>query len=129
MTGIDVIDPTVLANTQNYNALISKAVIDRLGGSLGTGVSNSDVTFIKETVGKLENSKEAREALIAYLRMRAVDQVDLYDRAREYAERPGNLGLKGFDRNAKEQLKTKQKTAKRDYSKATDDDLRKELGL
>lgn len=127
LTGIDVIDPKVLADTQNYNALVSKAVIDRLGGSLGTGVSNSDVTFIKETVPKLESSREARDALISYLRMRAGEQVQLYDEAREYGERNG--GLKGFDKQRQSGGQASKVAKPKDYSRVSDADLKKELGL
>jgi hypothetical protein len=84
----------VLANTQQYNALVSKSILDSLGGSLGAGVSNADVAFIKSTVPKLEYSKEARQQLIDYMRKRASQNIDLYNRAREYGEK--NNGLKGF---------------------------------
>jgi hypothetical protein len=93
-TGIQVTDPKVLSDTQQYNAIVSKSILDALGGSLGAGVSNADVAFIKDTVPKLEYSPEAREALINYMQTRAKQNIDLYQKAREYGEKNG--GLKGF---------------------------------
>lgn len=125
-TGLDVVDPKILADTQNYNSLVSRAVLDRLGGSLGTGVSNADVTFIKDTVPKLAYSRQAREALISYLRMRAGEQVDLSERAREYAERTG--GLKGFKAYENPDKKDKAPQSPTDLKSLSNDDLLKRLG-
>lgn len=93
-TGINVTDPEVLADTQKYNAIVSKSVLDSLGGSLGAGVSNADVAFIKDTIPKLEYSPEARQSLIDYLQRRASENIQLYEQAREYGE--AHNGLKGF---------------------------------
>lgn len=94
-TGVDVVDPKVLSDTQTYNAVTSKAILDSLGGSLGAGVSNADVAFIKNTVPQLEYSAEARQQLIEFLRSKASNSIDLYKRAREYGETKG--GLRGFE--------------------------------
>lgn len=94
-TGVDVVDPEVLGNTQVFNAQTSKMILDSLGGSLGAGVSNADVQFIRNTVPKLEYSQEARQDLMNFLRKRASDNIDLYNRARAYGEEHG--GLKGFE--------------------------------
>lgn len=94
-TGVDITDPSVLADTQKYNALVTKSVLDSLGGSLGAGVSNADVSFIQKTVPQLEYSQKARSDLIDYMARRAKENVQLYQRARDYGEK--NKGLKGFD--------------------------------
>lgn len=94
-TGVDITDPTVLSNTQQYNAIVSKSVLDALGGSLGAGTSNADVAFIQKTVPQLEYSAEARQALIDYMGKRAKENIELYQRARAYGEQNG--GLRGFD--------------------------------
>lgn len=94
-TGVDVVDPEVLKDTQAFNAQTSKMILDSLGGSLGAGVSNADVQFIRNTVPKLEYSREARQELMDFLRKRASDNIDVYNRAREYGEAHG--GLKGFE--------------------------------
>lgn len=94
-TGVDIADPGVLADTQQYNAIVTKSILDSLGGSLGAGVSNADVQFIRDTVPKLEYSPEARQQLIDYMRQRATTGLDLYRRAREFGE--ANQGLRGFD--------------------------------
>lgn len=94
-TGVDVTDPAVLNDTQQYNAIVSKSVLDSLGGSLGAGTSNADVSFIQKTVPQLEYSADARQALIEYMGKRAKENIELYQRARAYGEQNG--GLRGFD--------------------------------
>lgn len=94
ITGSDLIDPKVLAGSQKYNALIKKSILDSLGGSLGVGVSNSDVAFMEKTVPQLEYSRQAREELIRYMKRRSRENVLAYDHARAYGERTG--GLKGY---------------------------------
>jgi hypothetical protein len=95
LTGVNITDPKVLADSQQYNAIVSKSILDSLGGSLGAGVSNADVQFIRNTVPQLEFSREARQGLIDYLKRRGAENIQFYQRAREYGEK--NNGLKGFD--------------------------------
>lgn len=94
LTGSDLIDPKVLAGSQKYNALIAKSILDSLGGSLGVGVSNSDVAFMEKTVPQLEYSQQARTDMIQFMKRRARQNVLLYDDARAYAE--NNKGLKRY---------------------------------
>lgn len=92
--GVNVGDPTKLAQSQEFDALATKLTMDSLGGSLGPGVSNSDVQFIKKTVPQLGHSAEARESLYNFLEKKAKNQIDTYGSARGYAEK--NNGLKGW---------------------------------
>lgn len=45
-----------IASAEAFQAFANKSVLDTLGGSLGTGVSNADVAFINKTVESLSNS-------------------------------------------------------------------------
>lgn len=45
-----------IASGEAFRAFASQSVLDALGGSLGTGVSNADVTFINNTVANLSNT-------------------------------------------------------------------------
>lgn len=45
-----------IATGEAFRAFASQSVLDALGGSLGTGVSNADVTFINNTVANLSNT-------------------------------------------------------------------------
>ncbi len=51
-------DPTGAAGQEAFVGLSNKAVLDSLGGSLGTGVSNADRGFIADTVPSLYLSKQ-----------------------------------------------------------------------
>jgi hypothetical protein len=127
VTGIDVIDPEVLVDSQKYNALISRAMLDSLGGSLGPGVSNSDVAFIKQTVPQLSYSRKAREDLLARMKAIADKKITLYERARQYGEEKG--GLKGFDSGGINSGAKNQPKDTVDYSKMSDDDVRRRAGF
>ena len=94
--GIDV-DPTKLANSQEFNALSSKLVMDSLGGTLGAGVSNADVAFLQATVPNIGQSKEARQQLVNFMRQKAKTQASQFDDAYGYAVK--NKGLMGYNPN------------------------------
>lgn len=94
--GIDV-DPAKLANSQEFNALSSKLVMDSLGGTLGAGVSNADVAFLQATVPNIGQSKEARQQLVNFMRQKAKTQANQFDDAYGYAVK--NKGLMGYNPN------------------------------
>ena len=62
-----------LASATAFRAFANKSVLDSLGGSLGTGVSNADVTFINNTVENLNNSGEGI-ALLLQLRRKLAER-------------------------------------------------------
>ena len=92
--GVNVGDPAKLAASQEFDSLAGKLTLDSLGGSLGPGVSNSDVQFIKKTAPQLGHSAEARQQMYDFLERKAKQQVDAYSDARSYAEKNG--GLRGW---------------------------------
>lgn len=92
--GINVGDAGKLANSQEFDALSSKLVMDSLGGTLGAGVSNADVQFLRKTVPNIGQDPKARDALINFMEKKAKGQIETYSAARQYAEK--NNGLKGW---------------------------------
>lgn len=96
LAGIGVnVDAEKLANSQEFDALATKAVMDSLGGSLGVGVSNADVAFMKKTVPQLGHSMEARKQMITFMRDKANGKIQMWNDAQNYAFK--NKGLKGFN--------------------------------
>lgn len=53
-----------IASQKAFEAFANRSVLDSLGGSLGTGVSNADVTFINNTVENLNNTAEGIRLLL-----------------------------------------------------------------
>ena len=53
-----------IASTEAFTAFASQSVLDALGGSLGTGVSNADVAFIKQTVANAETTGKGIELIL-----------------------------------------------------------------
>ena len=53
-----------IASGEAFRAFASQSVLDALGGSLGTGVSNADVTFINNTVANLSNTGRGIQTIL-----------------------------------------------------------------
>ena len=87
-------DQEALAASENYQKTSGDLILRTLGGKLGAGYSNEDRKFIEGLVPQLENSAQARRALIE--RMQRVNEKIIKETTRleEYAR--ANNGLKGF---------------------------------
>jgi maltoporin len=55
-----------------------------LGGSLGTGVSNADVTFIKSSVATLENTPDGISKLLSLQKKIAQRKIQVAELARQW---------------------------------------------
>jgi hypothetical protein len=89
--GINVGDPKKLAMSQAFDSDASKLVLDSLGGSLGAGTSNADVSFIQKTVPQLAHSKEARQQMFNWMRDKALRTIKQGSDARAHYEKKGNF--------------------------------------
>jgi hypothetical protein len=78
--GADGID-----STEAFNALSKEAALNAMGGSLGTGFSNADRSFVEEQVPNLGNTKAGNQALIRIQRAMAERQLQIAEFARKYA--------------------------------------------
>lgn len=80
-----------------FSKLANQSIIDKLGGNLGAGVSNSDVTFMSQTTANLANTPEGNRQIVRFGKALAERQIEVAKLAREYAK--GNNGLldAGFD--------------------------------
>ncbi|WP_245239762.1 hypothetical protein [Methylobacterium variabile] len=92
ISGADTAAPQEL-----FAKLANQSVLDKLGGNLGSGVSNSDVNFMAATTANLGNTPEGNRQIIRFGKALAERQVEVAKLAREYAK--GNNGLldAGFD--------------------------------
>ena len=87
-------DQAALAASENYQKTSGDLILKTLGGRLGAGFSNEDRKFIAGLIPQLENSAQARRALIE--RMQLVNEKIIKETTRleDYAR--ANNGLKGF---------------------------------
>ena len=90
-------DPKSAASLEEFRALASKQILEGLGGSLGTGISNTDRDFISGTVANLGNTKEGNEALLNIAEKQARRHIEIADKAQAYVQLHGRLDA-GFDR-------------------------------
>lgn len=90
-------DPKGAASMEVFRANSSKAVIDSMGGSLGTGFSNADRDFVLSQVPSLANTPEGNQQLIDVTRAVAKRNQQIAQRARDYAKRHGGRLDAGFD--------------------------------
>lgn len=73
-----------LASNTAFQAFARQSVLDQLGGSLGTGVSNADVSFINGTVANLENTGESIALLLGIKKKVAERQLKVAEIARQW---------------------------------------------
>jgi hypothetical protein len=74
-----------------------RVVLDGLGGSLGTAISNADRDFIQQTAPNLTNTRDGNLAMIELGKAMAQRQQSVAKMAREYAAKNGGRLDGGFD--------------------------------
>jgi hypothetical protein len=90
-------DADAAAPNELFQKLASQSVLDKLGGSLGSGVSNSDVSFMAATTANLTNTPEGNRQIIQFGKALAQRQVEISKLARSYAQAHGGRLDSGFD--------------------------------
>lgn len=71
--------------------LTARLVLDKLGGSLGVGISNSDVTFMNSTVPTIANTDQANQILASLLKRVNDRQIEVMRFAYDFQKKNGNL--------------------------------------
>lgn len=90
-------DPKAAQPMEEFRALSSKAALDGMGGSLGTGFSNADRDFIVNQYPNLANTQEGNKARIEGLRKIEQRKIDIAKLARDYASKNKGRLDAGFD--------------------------------
>lgn len=90
-------DPKAAASMENFRALSSKAALDGMGGSLGTGFSNADRDFIVNQYPSLGSTPEGNMMRISGLEKIERRKIDVARLAQEYVQQNGRMDA-GFDR-------------------------------
>ena len=81
-----------------FKALSNDLILDKLGGSLGVGVTDADLGFIRQTVPTLENTKEGILDLIFIQRKLAERSVEVAMLMRQWkTDNPGKMLDSGWD--------------------------------
>ena len=109
-------DKNILANSENYQKTSGDLILKTLGGRLGAGFSNEDRKFIAGLIPQLENSAQARRALIE--RMQKVNEkiVKETTRLEDYARDKNSL--KGFKPDIPLRSTPTTSTNVKDYTRA-----------
>jgi len=76
---------------EEFVALSNKMVLDANNGSLGTGVSNADVSFIKAMQPDLSQTRAGREQIIETARQLAKRDQEIAKQAQRYRQQNGSL--------------------------------------
>jgi hypothetical protein len=79
------------SNVQAANAIGQQLVLDLAGGSLGTGFSNADRSFLEATVPSLQQSSGGRRQIIGIGIATAQRQQDIAKKARQWQDRFGRI--------------------------------------
>lgn len=97
LTALGIGDPQVVASSENFNKFANKAIMDGLGGSLGSGVSNADRDFIKNTVPNLQNTPDGNRQIIDTMMKLNERKAQIALLARRYAAQHSGRIDAGFD--------------------------------
>lgn len=81
-------DPNLASSTEAFGAVSSQVVMDKIG-SLGTGFSNADRSFVIGQFPGLGNTPEGNKKIIQYTRMLFERQIEMERRLHEYAQTHG----------------------------------------
>ena len=85
------IDPEGVTSMESFRALSNKAVLDAMGGSLGTGVSNADRSFVEAQVAQLGNTPEGNRQIFSIQRTLKERQIQIAEIADRYRAANGNM--------------------------------------
>lgn len=80
-----------------FDKMSNEFVVNKLGGSLGNGVSNADVSFINGTVANRTNTPEGNKAIIGIARKLAERESQIAKMSRDYAKKNNGRIDAGFD--------------------------------
>lgn len=80
------LDPEAASSVEAFGALSKKAVLDSMGGSLGTGVSNADRDYIEGQVPTIDTSPAGNKKIIGIQRKLNERKIEVAKRARDYAK-------------------------------------------
>lgn len=84
--------PDIVKSTEEFHSHAAKSILDGLGGSLGSGVSNADAILVSRIAGSINNTPEANRLIIDAGRRFVKRQMEISKLAAQY-EREN----KGFD--------------------------------
>lgn len=73
--------------------LANRLVMDKLGGSLGVGISNSDVNFMQSTVPNIANTDAANKILAELVKRVNDRQIEVMRYAYDYQKKNGLKGI------------------------------------
>ncbi|KQP50840.1 hypothetical protein ASG40_13010 [Methylobacterium sp. Leaf399] len=94
---LGVKDAKAASGAEVFSSLGNQNLLDQLGGSLGAGVSNADLSFITTVGPGLAKSPEGNRQLIGIFRSAAQRQQQIAKMSRDYAARNGGRLDAGFD--------------------------------
>lgn len=90
-------DPKAAASMETFRAVASKAALDTMGGSLGSGFSNADRDFVLNQVPNLANTPDGNKQLIDVSRKVRQREIEISKMARDYASKNKGRMDAGFD--------------------------------
>ncbi|WP_299973422.1 hypothetical protein [Devosia sp. 66-22] len=88
---IGIANPESVTSMETFNAMAKQAALDTMGGSLGTGFSNADRSFVEQQVAGITNTPEGNAALMDIQRKMARRRIQIATLADQYAKEHGKL--------------------------------------
>lgn len=85
------INPEGVTSMETFNSLSKQAALASMGGSLGSGFSNADRSFVEQQVASLQSTPEGNRQLINLQRKILQRKIDIAVLANQYREQNGKL--------------------------------------
>lgn len=96
-TSLGIADAGTAAPNELFKKISQKSVLDAAGGSLGSGFSNADRSFLEGTVANIANTPEGNRQIIGIARRVEQRKQEIAKFARDYAVKHGGRIDAGFD--------------------------------
>lgn len=97
LIAMGVKDPNAASPVEVFSGLANEVVMGKLGGKLGAGVSNTDVSFIQQMGPQLAHTPAGNRLLIQFTDRMMDRQMEIAKLARDYARKNGGRLDMGFD--------------------------------
>jgi hypothetical protein len=90
-------DPDQVSSMESFGALSKKAALDAMGGSLGSGFSNADRSFVTEQVASAQNTPQGNLAVLNITEKLQRRKIDIAKMARKYEQDNGQIDNGFYD--------------------------------
>lgn len=88
---LGITDPNAVQSIEQFISLSNQQILDQIGGSLGTAISNGDRDFIAQTAANRAYTPDGNRSIITIQRALAQRAIEVGQMARQYEQAHGRI--------------------------------------